>query len=165
MGRPFIAFDDSADLFLSSLTLPANKKGAAKVNAARRINADNPATVFFWRQRDSILQDGFLFMFPAPFAGIRTVSAEEGAGLRCRTRMLTLGDGKSCGLKRPVARKVRRLQVRDEAPRRLPSQPYSHIFFQVSPTCGASGKGCRSRAERKAFKLQTSCASSCRKTK
>src|SRR6266853_5386098 len=165
MGRPFVALEDSANLLLSLLSFPADKWGAAKVNAARKNSAANPVIVFFRRQKDSILQNGFLFMFPAPFAGIRAVSAKEGAGFRCRTRMLTRDSGKSCGLTRPLALKVRRFFVFTEAPRCSRSQPHSRALFQVSPTCGASGKGCRSRAERKAFKLQTSCASSCRRTK
>src|SRR6267378_1831072 len=155
MGRPFVAFEDSADLAL--LSFAADRYGAAVVTAARRNIAANPLMVFFWWQRTSNLQDAFLFMFPAPYAGIRTTSAEVSAGLGRHTYMLTLGGEKSCRVKWLVALKVRRCAVLNR--RRL------GLLLQLSPTCGASGKGCRSRAERNASRLQTSWASSCRNTK
>src|SRR5260370_12061771 len=104
MGRPFVALDDSANLLLSLLSCPADKWGAAKVNAARKNSAANPVTVFFPGQKDSILQNGFLFMFPVPFADM---SAEKGASFSSHTFMLTLRGEESCGLKLPVVRKVR----------------------------------------------------------
>src|ERR1700730_17237827 len=118
MGRPLIAFEESAGLFLAFLSFPADKKGAATVSAARRNIAAKPVIVFRWRQRDLILQDGFLFTFRSPFAGIRTTSAQEGAGVCFHTLMLTPGGGKSCRWIWLVARKVRRCRVRDQTPRR-----------------------------------------------
>src|ERR1700682_269961 len=165
MGRPLIAFEESAGLFLSFLSFPADKKGAAKVSAARRNITANPVIIFLWRQGKLILQDLVLFMIPAPFTGIRTTRAEGGAGFCFHTFILTLGGVKSCRWKWSVAPKVRRCSVRDETPRRKRNSRRLSLSLQVSPTSGASGKDCRSRAERKAFRLQTSCASSWRRTK
>src|ERR1039458_8871576 len=70
MGKPFRTFEDSADLFLSFLSLAARTKGAAKTAKVKRNSNAIPVTVFFCQWRNTVFRGKRRFIFPAPCAAI-----------------------------------------------------------------------------------------------
>ena len=170
VGSPFNAFEDSAVFpLLSFLSDAARRYGPAKVEAARRKMKIIPARDAGRVRRKSALREETLFIAPSPLAGVRAAGT-AGSWLSTHASSLTLWKKKSCGLKWSRALTVRCAETPVYARNKIRLQDTGAIFHstlaaQLHPTCPASGKSERSRAERNASTLQTSWGSSWRRTK